>query len=187
MPWGLWGMGLRLKEQKGPRRAPHPWSQRAGDLTWEPSRLPGLEWEGLTPSSPLLLFPDGSSHLSFLISPASLLCPQDPCGLEGALERGYQPGSSAGSPARVDQAIAFCSSLAPPGGSLPPDFPDLPGLRGTDPVWPPLLLPPQPPQRPTGSLGGSSHLPGRQGPPPATGRHPSCGETLIPCLPTLPS
>ena len=49
-PWGLWGVGLRLKEQKGPGRAPHLWSQRAGDLTWEPSRLPGLEWVGQTPS-----------------------------------------------------------------------------------------------------------------------------------------
>ena len=47
-PWGPWGVGLRLKEHKGPRRAPHPWSQRAGDLTWEPSRLPGLTWAGLT-------------------------------------------------------------------------------------------------------------------------------------------
>ena len=53
-PWGLWGVGLRLKEQKGPRCAPHPWSQRVGDLIWEPSRLPGLEWVGQMPSSPLL-------------------------------------------------------------------------------------------------------------------------------------
>ena len=40
----LWKLGLRLKEQKGPRCAPYPWSQRAGDLIMEPSRLPGLEW-----------------------------------------------------------------------------------------------------------------------------------------------
>ena len=31
-PWGLWGLGIRLKEQKGPRCAPHPWSQRTGAL-----------------------------------------------------------------------------------------------------------------------------------------------------------
>ena len=72
---GPWGVGLRLKEQKGPRCAPHPWSQRAGDLTWEPSRLPGLEWAGQTPSSPLLLLQsgvwEGPSHLPLLISPAS--------------------------------------------------------------------------------------------------------------------
>ena len=42
-PGGCGGVGLRLKEQKGPRRAPHPCSQRAGDLTWEPSRLSGLK------------------------------------------------------------------------------------------------------------------------------------------------
>ena len=41
-PWGLWGVGLRLKEQKGPRHDPHPWYQRAADLTWEPSKLLGL-------------------------------------------------------------------------------------------------------------------------------------------------
>ena len=58
-PWGLWEVGLRLKEQKGPRLVPHPWSQRAGDLTWEPSRLPGLEWVEQTPSSPLLLLRSG--------------------------------------------------------------------------------------------------------------------------------
>ena len=61
-PWGLWGVGLRLKEQKGPRRAPHP-HLRAADLTWEPSRLPGLEWAVQTPSSPLLLLLDGPSRL----------------------------------------------------------------------------------------------------------------------------
>ena len=35
------------------------------------------------------------------------------------------------------------SCPAPSGESLPPASPDLPGLRGTDPFWPPLLLPPQ--------------------------------------------
>ena len=83
-------MGLRLKEQKGPRRVPHPWSQRAGDLTWEPSRLPGLEWAGHMPSSPLLILWsgvwEGPSCLPLLISPASLLCPQGRCSLERALE-----------------------------------------------------------------------------------------------------
>ena len=84
-PWGLCGVGLRLKEQKGPSL------KRAGDLTWEPSRLPGLEWVGQMPSSPLLLLRsgvwEGPSRLRLLISLASLLCSQDPCGLEGALKR----------------------------------------------------------------------------------------------------
>ena len=56
---GCGRMGLRLKEEKGPRRGPHPWFQRTGDLTWEPSRLPGLEWVGEMPSSPLLLLRSG--------------------------------------------------------------------------------------------------------------------------------
>ena len=56
---GLWGVGLRFKKQKAPRHAPHPWSQRTGDLTWEPSRLPGFDWAGQTPSSPLLLLQCG--------------------------------------------------------------------------------------------------------------------------------
>ena len=144
-PWGLCRVGLRLKEQKGPKHAPHPWSQRARDLTWEPIRLPGLEWVGQMPSSPLLLLLEGPCHLPLLISPASLLCPQDPLGLDWALEGWYQLGSSAGSPTRVGQAIALHSSPALPGESLPPASPHLPGLRGTNPVWPPLLLPAQSP------------------------------------------
>ena len=105
-PGSYGGVGLRLKEQKGPRRAPHPWSQRAGDLTWEHSRLPGLEWAGQTPSSPLPLLLEGPSRLPLLTSLAS-----------GA--------------------------------------PILSGLHFSYPLSP---------RSPTGSLGGSSHLLGRQGP-----------------------
>ena len=87
---GVAGVWLKFKEQKGPRCAPHPWSQRVGDITWEPSRLPlgegaldgrepawelsripRLEWVGQSPSAPLPLFPEGPSHLPRLISPAS--------------------------------------------------------------------------------------------------------------------
>ena len=184
-PGGCGGVGLRLKEQKGPRCAPHPWSQRVGDVTWEPSRLPGLQWVGQTPSSCLLLlrsgvwegpshlpilislssllYPqdqwedgpwragnwsgssvgslglsgrgkhpllllDGPSHLPLLISPASLLCPQDPCGLDGALVGGNWLGSSAASPTPVCPAIALRSSPTLPRESLPPASPDLPCL-----------------------------------------------------------
>ena len=83
-----------------------------------------------------------SASLPLLISLASLLCPQDPRGLDGPLWQGYWLGSSAASPARVGQAIALHSSPALPGEPLPPASPDLPGLRGADPVWFPLLLPP---------------------------------------------
>ena len=145
-PGGYGGVRLRLKEQKGPRCAPHPWSQRARDLTWEPSRLPGLEWAGQSPSAPLPLLPDGSSHLPLLISPG--LPPMPPgthVAWRGLWRRGYQLGSSAGSPAPVGQVIALRSSPASPGEFLPPASPDLPGLRGAIPVWPPLLLPFQSP------------------------------------------
>ena len=98
------------------------------------------KWVGQSPSAPLLLLLDGSCCLPLLISPASLLCPQDPCGLDRALEGGYWLGSSAGSPTQVDQAIALPSSLALRGESLSPASPDLPSLRGTDPVWPSLFL-----------------------------------------------
>ena len=86
--------------------------------------------------------PDGSSRLPLLISPVSLLCPQDPHSLDGALEAGYWLGSSAGSPGLVGQAIALRSSPTPPGRPLPPASPVLPDLRGANPGWPPLLLPP---------------------------------------------
>ena len=117
-------MGLRLKEQKGPRCAPHPWSQRAGDLTWEPSRLPGLEWVGQTPSSPLLLLQsavwEGPSHLPLLFSPASLLCPQDQCRGKGRPLEGRGPAwDSAGSPCPSGQGnhpliLSGSSQRAPP-------------------------------------------------------------------------
>ena len=257
-------MGLRLKEQKGPRHSPQSWSQRAGDLTREPSSLPGLkwvgqmpstpaplvwglggplppaspdlpslppmpprthtawrgfggqgtgleaqqapipEWVGQSPSAPHPLLLDGPSHLFLMTSPASLLCPQDPCGLEGALdcrgpawelsrlpgpqwagqspstplllfpqgpshlpllffprppsyapkdpcgldgalEQGNRLGSSAGCQAPVGQVITLCSSPTLPRESLPPASPDLPSLRGADLVWLPVLLSPQSP------------------------------------------
>ena len=101
-PWGLWRVGLTLKEQKGSWRAPHPWSQRAGKLLWEPSRLPGLEWAGQMPSSPLLLLRsgvwEGPSLLPLLISPASLLWPRTHSVWRGLWSGGNWLGSSADSP-----------------------------------------------------------------------------------------
>ena len=93
-PWGLWGAGFRLKEQKGPRLAPHPWSQRAGDLTWEPRRLPGLEWAGQTPSSPLLPLPLASPDLPSLRPMPS----RTHAAWRGSWRAGDRPGNSAGSP-----------------------------------------------------------------------------------------
>ena len=147
-PWELWGLRLRLMEQKGPRRAPHSWSQRSGDLTWEPSRLPGLEWVGQMPSSPLLLLQsEGASpaFLSWSPQPPSY-APKDTCGMDGVLEVWYRPGGAAGSPARVGQVIALCSSPALPRESLPPSLlispasgaPILSGLHLSFPLSPPI-------------------------------------------------
>ena len=51
----VWG-ALGSTEQKGPRHAPHLWSQSWGDPIWEPSRLPVPEWVGQMPSAPFPLF-----------------------------------------------------------------------------------------------------------------------------------
>ena len=65
----------------------------------------------------------------------------------GLRERGTSPGRPASflglSGWGKCPPLLSCSSG--PRGSLPPASPDLPGLRGTDPVWPPLLLPSQSP------------------------------------------
>ena len=113
---------------------------------WRAGDQPGRSAVSLCPSGqgnhpPLLL--DGSSHLSLLISPDSLLAPRTHVARMGLWARGCQLGSSAGSPAQVGQVFALRSSPAIPRESLLPASPDLPGLRGADPVWPPLLLPPQ--------------------------------------------
>ena len=106
--------------------------------------------------------------LPLLISPASLLCPKGPTWLGGgfgvgvlAWELSRLPG-----PSRPGDhpLLLSCSSWR-----VPLAYPDLPGLTGANPVWPPLLLSPSVPLRPTSSLGGSSRLLGCQGPPPAAG------------------
>ena len=96
---GLWRLGLRLKEQKGPRRAPHPWSQRAGDLTGSPAGFWGSHaWGTRCLSSPAPPVCEGPSPLTFLISLPSLLCPQGPTWPGGGLWRtGDRPGSPTGS------------------------------------------------------------------------------------------
>ena len=63
-------------------------------------------------------------------------------GRRGLGEQGTSQGVQQAPRAQVGRAIALCSSLTPPTGPLPPASPDLPGLRGTDLVWPPRLLPP---------------------------------------------
>ena len=60
---------------------------------WEVSRLPGPQWAGQSPSTPLPLLLDGSCHLPLLISQAPLLCLQDPRGLDGLLMEGSSLGA----------------------------------------------------------------------------------------------
>ena len=140
-------MGLMLKEQKEPRHVPHPCSQRVGKLTWEPSRLPGLEWVGQMPSSPLLLLQSWRAppaRLSWSPRPPSYSPRTNAATGWGELGgQGTGLGAQQAPQAWVSRANALCSSPTPPRRPLLPVSPDLPGLRGTDPVWPPLLLPPQ--------------------------------------------
>ena len=238
-------MGLRPKEQKGPRRAPHPWSQRAGDLTWEPSRLPGFKWVGKTlfsplllllegpsrlplliptwppsyalkdpvslegpwragglvwelsrllvpewvgqsPSAPLLLLWQDPSRLPLLISLFSLLCPQDPHSLDGALEGRTSLGAQQAPWPKWARRLPSAPLLL---------FPESPSHLPLLISWPQgrrsCLASTSPPSsvplHPTSSLWGSSCLLGGQSPPPAASRCPSCGEALTPRLPTLPS
>ena len=182
-PWGLWGVGLRLKEQKGPRCAPYPWSQRAGYLTWEPSRLPGLEWVVQTPSSPLLLLWSGvwedPSCLPLLISPASFLCPHDQCsrgGGGGALQ-GRGPAwelSRLPEPEWAGRSPSAPQPLLPEG---PSRLPLLISLAS--------LLCPQDPRGLEGALEGGTGLGAQQAPWPKWARQsPS---TPLPLLPESPS
>ena len=126
--WGLWGVGLRLTEQRGPGVPPHP----------------GLRGQGC--------------HL----------------------------GAQQASWARVGGANTLCSfPLLLEGPSRQPLL--ISGPQGRRSCLASTSPPPSVPRRPTSTLGGSSHLLGRQGPAPVAGSHPSCGETLTQCLPTLPS
>ena len=175
-----------------PRRAPYPRSQGTGDLTWEPSRLPGLEWAGKMPSAPLPLLLQSSGPLlsaSPVLPSASILCPQDQCGwrVRGALE-GRGPAwelSRFPGPEWEGQSPSALLPLLPEGLSRLPllislasGVPIQSGLHFCSLLSPPCL---------TGSLGGSSLLLGCQRPPPVAGRHLSCGEMLTQRLPTPPS
>ena len=181
---GGWGLGSR--NRRGPGMPPTlPWSQRAGDLTWEPVRLPGLEcW-----SSPLLLL------WSWMAPPTCLSWSPRPPSCAPRTHAAWRGLWREGVPAWELSTV--------PGPSGPGDYPPLlsccswrvtPACLSWSP-WPQgrrsylasTSPPPSVPPHPTCSLGGSSHFLGRQCPPPGAGRCPSCGETLTRHLPTLPS
>ena len=179
-------MGLRLNRTERAQACPLPLVSEGGGphLAMQQASWARVGRANALLSSPAPLVLEGPSHLPLLISPWPPSYAKGLHGLEGAFQgRGsaWELSLLPGTP--VGRAIALCSSPAPAGGSLPPASPDLPGLSGTNPVWPPLLLPPSVPPRPTGSLGGSFRLLGHQGPPPVASRHPSCGEMLTQHLP----
>ena len=129
-PGRLLGVGLRLKEQKGSRRAPPPLVAEGRDLTWEPSRLPGLQWVGQTPSAPL--FPEGPSHLPLLFSPRP---------------PSYAPRTSVargmGGHGRQGTGLGTQQAPQPKWAGRSPSAPLLPLLEG--PSHLPLLFSPRPP------------------------------------------
>ena len=117
--------------------------------------------------------------------PVSLLCPQDPRSLEWASE-GIGPGPRVRQTSLDDwagDALGVLPQSKPPRVNPFPLSATLRGhwscLASTSPT---SSVPP----RPTSSLGGSSCHLGLRGPPPASCRCPSCGETQTPRLPTLP-
>ena len=121
------------------------WALEGRGLPWELSRLPGPKWAGQTTSASLPFLLDGPSHLPLLIFPASLLCPQDPHGLRGALEVGELAWELSRLPARVGQVIALHSFPALPRESHLPllispasGAPILSGLHSSSPASVPL-------------------------------------------------
>ena len=147
-PGGCEGWSLGSRNRRGTDVPPTPGLRGHGTSPGSPAGFLGLSGWGKRP--PLLSCSSGLG--SGRAPPACLsLSPWPPSyaprthvawrGEEGPWRVGDQPRSSAGSPARVGQAIALHSSPTLPGESLPPASPDLSGLRGTYLVWPPLLLP----------------------------------------------
>ena len=116
-PGGCGGWGLGSRNRRGPGVPP----------------TPGLRGQGTSP---------GSSA-----GPTGILlyAPRTHVAWRGRWRGGYQPGGSADSLGPSGRGNHPCSSPALPRGSLPYASPDLPCLRGADPVWPPLLLPAQSP------------------------------------------
>ena len=142
----------------------------------ELNRVPVPKWVGQTPSAPLLLLPQGPSHLplqipSFPPMPPGPTWPGGGFGLQVTGLGGQQPPR-----APVGRAIPLCFSSAPPGWPLPPATPDLPGL-------PPM--PPGPTWRGWGFGWGGSGLGAEQPPLPEQARQsPSAPLPLFPESPS---
>ena len=114
-------------------------------LAWDLSRLPVPKWAGQLPSllscsSGWLFLPASPDHPDLHPMPSSTHT-----AWRGPWRAGDRPGSSAGSLGPNGRGNRLRSSPTLPGEFLPPASPDLPSLRHANPVWPPLLLPPQSP------------------------------------------
>ena len=133
---GGWGLGSRA------RRPP------------DVSPTPALRGQGTSPGSPAGFLGGVGGANTLLFSPVPPRGPLPPASpdLPGLLPMPPGPTWPGGGlwgwvPAWELSRLPVLSgevhsSLALPGGSLPAASPDLAGLRGADPVWPPLLLPP---------------------------------------------
>ena len=149
-PGGCGGWGLGSKNRRDPGMPPSPGLRGQGTSPGSPAGFLGSSGWGKRP--PLL---SCSSSLGGPLLPASpdlpglLPMPPGPMRLgQGGGRLGGQGtclGAQQAPQAWVGGAIALRFSPTPPQVPLPPASPDLPCLRVTDPVWPPLLLPPQSP------------------------------------------
>ena len=148
-PGGCGGWGLGSRNRRGPGVPPTPGLRGKGTSPGSPAGFLGSSGWGRRP--PLL---SCSSGLGGPLPSASPDLPDFPpmpprthAAWRGLWRAGDQLGSSAGSPARVGRSITLRSSplLLEGPSCLPLLISDLPGLRGADPVWPPLLLPSQSP------------------------------------------
>ena len=187
-------MELRLKGTDAVKQAPHPRSRggRGSHLGAQQASWARMGRANSLLSSPAPLVLEGPSCLPLPFSPqppSYALRTNVAGGGEGLGGQGTGLGAYlAGSPG--SSGWGNCppsSSPTPPGGPLRclPLLISLASahrscLASTSPL-------PSVPPCPTSSLGGSSHLLGCQGPPPAADRRPSCGEMLIWHLPTPPS
>ena len=138
-------MGLRLKEQKGPRLDHQPSLRGQGTSPGSPAGFLGLSCLGKR--HPLLSYSSGLASgralppASPVLSPASFLCPQGPTWPRGRFgEQGISLGVQQAPSPQVDGANALCSSPTPPAEPLPPTTPDLPWLPSmlpgsTQPGW----------------------------------------------------
>ena len=114
------GWGLDSRNGRGPGVPPTPGLRGRRTSPGSPAGFLGSSgWGKALFSSPALEVWDGPSHLPLLISPASLLCPQDPRSLDGALWRrgaglGAQQAPGLSAPGNRPPLLSSSSQRVPP-------------------------------------------------------------------------